>query len=57
MVRRKKIMIASGLVGLGVIGVALAQPPTGPMSFFVTSAGSGKGGNVGGTSPGSSPPR
>lgn len=48
MVRRKKIMIASGLVGLGVIGVALAQPPTGPMSFFVTSAGSGKGGNLGG---------
>jgi len=29
-------------------GLAQAQPPTGPMSFFVTSQGSGDGGNLGG---------
>ncbi len=29
-------------------GLAHAQPPTGPMSFFVTSEGSGNGGNLGG---------
>ena len=46
--RHKKILTASALTGLAVISVALAQPPTGPMSFFVTSAGSGKGGDLGG---------
>src|SRR5262245_44419491 len=39
---------AIAVVVTGVIGVALAQPPTGPMSFFVTSRGSGNGGNLGG---------
>ena len=34
--------------GLIVAGLALAQQPTGPMSFFVTSAGSGNGGDLGG---------
>lgn len=29
-------------------GSVTAQPPTGPMSFFVTSAGSGNGGDLGG---------
>ena len=38
--------VASLFVVLG--GVAQAQPPTGPMSFFVTSVGSGDGGNLGG---------
>jgi hypothetical protein len=38
--------VAAALVG--IIGVALAQPPTGPMSFFLTSRGSGNGGNLGG---------
>ncbi|HEX7000033.1 MAG TPA: lectin [Gammaproteobacteria bacterium] len=40
-------------IGLAVLGSlaacwAFGQPPTGPMSFFVTSAGSGKGGDLGG---------
>lgn len=39
---------AIALTGLAAAGVALAQPPSGPMSFFVTSAGSGNGGNLGG---------
>lgn len=46
--KHRKILTASALVGLAVISVALAQPPTGPISFFVTSAGSGKGGDLGG---------
>jgi len=29
-------------------GLAQAQPPTGPMSFFITSQGSGDGANLGG---------
>jgi hypothetical protein len=45
---RKKIVAVSALTGLVVIGVALAQPPTGPMSFFLSSMGSGKGGDLGG---------
>ena len=45
----KKIAI-SGLALCSLLGAGLAmgQPPTGPMSFFVTSAGSGNGGNLGG---------
>jgi hypothetical protein len=39
------VMALTGIIG---VGVALAQPPTGPMSFFVTSSGSGNGGNLGG---------
>jgi len=47
--KQKKIWtIAAGLTGIAVVGLALAQPPTGPMSFFLTSAGSGNGGNLGG---------
>jgi hypothetical protein len=38
-------LAACGLLGAGL---ALTQPPTGPMSFFVTSTGSGNGGNLGG---------
>ena len=34
--------------GLLFAGLAQAQPPTGPMSFFVTSQGSGNGGDLGG---------
>jgi hypothetical protein len=41
-------IVAVAIVVTGIIGVALAQPPTGPMSFFVTSRGSGNGGNLGG---------
>ncbi|HEY7673465.1 MAG TPA: lectin [Gammaproteobacteria bacterium] len=36
------------LAGLLVASYALTQPPTGPMSFFLTSRGSGNGGNLGG---------
>ena len=39
------IVSVAGIVG---VGLALAQPPTGPMSFFLASRGSGNGGNLGG---------
>jgi hypothetical protein len=43
--------ILTAVVALGGIlgaGLALAQPPPGPPSFFLTSRGSGNGGNLGG---------
>lgn len=46
---KKKTVIVSGLAFSALIaGLALAQQPAGPMSFFLTSAGSGNGGNLGG---------
>ncbi|MEX2367777.1 MAG: hypothetical protein WD601_14340, partial [Pseudohongiellaceae bacterium] len=39
------IILVSGMLGAGF---AQAQPPTGPMSFFITSVGSGSGGDLGG---------
>jgi hypothetical protein len=42
------VLLAAGLCGLLAAGLATAQPPTGPMSFFVTSRGSGNGGDLGG---------
>ncbi len=47
---KNRKIVAMGLVfcGLLVAGSAQAQPPTGPMSFFVTSDGSGNGGDLGG---------
>jgi len=47
--KHKKIMLGC-LTTVGLLGAtaALTQPPTGPMSFFVTSVGSGKGGDLGG---------
>jgi hypothetical protein len=36
------------LAGIFGAGLAVAQAPAGPMSFFLTSAGSGDGGNLGG---------
>ena len=45
---QKKIAVAVLLTGVVGAGLALAQPPTGPMSFFLTSAGSGDGGKLGG---------
>ncbi len=45
----KRVMAAAAVItGLVGVGIALAQPPTGPMSFFVASRGSGNGGNLGG---------
>ena len=46
--RYTKIAAAVALTSIVGAGVALAQPPTGPMSFFLTSAGSGDGGKLGG---------
>jgi hypothetical protein len=45
---KKTAMITLALCSLLAAGLALTQPPTGPMSFFVTSAGSGNGGDLGG---------
>ena len=45
---KKRAAVAVALVGIIGVGAALAQPPTGPMSFFLTSRGSGNGGNLGG---------
>lgn len=45
----KKLFVSSmAFCGLLLAGLAQAQPPTGPMSFFITSAASGKGGDLGG---------
>jgi hypothetical protein len=46
--RHTKVAVAIAAAGIIGAGLALAQPPTGPMSFFLTSAGSGKGGNLSG---------
>ena len=47
--KHKKIAaVAVAVTGIIGVGLALAQPPPGPMSFFLTSRGSGNGGNLGG---------
>lgn len=48
--QNKRMIVTIALAFFGLLGASLAltQPPTGPMSFFVTSAGSGSGGNLGG---------
>jgi hypothetical protein len=47
--KHKKVAAAAAvLASLVGVGLAVAQPQTGPMSFFLTSAGSGNGGNLGG---------
>jgi hypothetical protein len=46
--KHKKAALGLALAGMVGAGLAIAQPPTGPMSFFVTSKGSGNGGNLGG---------
>ena len=45
-----KNLLATGLAvcGLALTGTALAQAPAQPMTFFLTSAGSGDGANLGG---------
>ncbi|HUF71869.1 MAG TPA: lectin [Gammaproteobacteria bacterium] len=45
---KKLAAAAAALIGIITAGAALAQPPAGPMSFFLTSTGSGDGGNLGG---------
>jgi hypothetical protein len=47
--KKRKIVVA-GLMFSGLLagGLAQTQMPTGPMSFFLTSAGSGNGGDLGG---------
>lgn len=44
----KLAIVGLGLSGAVAAGLAMAQPPSGPMSFFLTSTGSGNGGNLGG---------
>ena len=48
--RNNKNLLATSLAvcGLAMTGTALAQAPAEPMSFFLTSAGSGDGANLGG---------
>jgi hypothetical protein len=49
MQKHKKLVAAvAAITGIVGVGLALAQPPTGAMSFFLTSRGSGNGGNLGG---------
>jgi hypothetical protein len=48
MLKKKIAMIGLAASGLLAAGVAMSQPPSGPMSFFLTSSGSGEGGNLGG---------
>lgn len=45
---RKLALTGVALSGLLAAGLAQAQPPTGPMSFFLTSNGSGNGADLGG---------
>ena len=45
---RKIVVIGMAFCGVLAAGLAQTQMPTGPMSFFVTSAGSGDGGDLGG---------
>ena len=44
----KVAAMAVAAIGIVGVGFALAQPPTGAMSFFLTSRGSGNGGDLGG---------
>jgi hypothetical protein len=49
MTNNKNVVITClAFCGLVAGSIALAQQPTGPFSFFLTSAGSGKGGDLGG---------
>lgn len=45
---RKIVVIGLAFGGLFIAGLAQTQMPTGPMSFFLTSEGSGNGGDLGG---------
>ena len=45
---RKIVVISMAFCGVLAAGLAQTQMPTGPMSFFLTSAGSGNGGDLGG---------
>lgn len=46
--QRKTVITCLALSGLLAAGLAQTQMPTGPMSFFLTSMGSGNGGDLGG---------
>ena len=47
-IKNKFVLHGVAFFCLVFAGLAQAQPPTGPMSFFVTSQGSGNGGDLGG---------
>jgi hypothetical protein len=44
----KLAAVAAAVTGIIGVGLVLAQPAPGPMSFFLSSRGSGNGGNLGG---------
>ncbi|HEY5624283.1 MAG TPA: hypothetical protein VIV14_11030 [Gammaproteobacteria bacterium] len=44
----KLVRLGLAVFCFALAGIVQAQPPTGPMSFFITSEGSGDGGNLGG---------
>ena len=46
--KKNLVLTCVALSGALATGLAVAQPPTGPMSFFLTSNGSGNGGDLGG---------
>jgi hypothetical protein len=48
--RRNRKVVITGLAFCGLVaaGLAIAQQPAGPLSFFLTSGGSGDGANLGG---------
>ncbi len=48
--KNHKTLLTAGLAAAGLLGagIALTQPPTGPMSFFLTSSGPGDGADLGG---------
>jgi hypothetical protein len=47
-VRRPALAVTKLIAAAGLLAACATPPPTGPMSFFVTSVGTGDGGNLGG---------
>jgi hypothetical protein len=45
---RRTVLVASATTAAALLAACATTPPTGPMSFFVTSVGSGKGADLGG---------
>ncbi len=48
MIKKSLLFTVFALTGLIGSGIALAQPPSGPPSFFITATGSGNGADLGG---------
>lgn len=45
---RRTALAVKSVAAAGLLAACATQPPTGPMGFFITSVGSGNGGNLGG---------